>query len=221
MIHVTLTIDCPEADLEGCCRRCGSGKAGARTARWPSRSRRRRSRWRTSRRSWTACTPHCPGAASCPGRRWSPRHDRSRASPHLPSTFRASPMAPPLTSAPMGAQEEHMTFYELAEAMFMNGGKRPGYPLHRQWNEINQENLEQLKQGRALYSFTGACPLPFHPRETQTVIVEYSGESQKASKEVSLDWTKNHGEVDEVKHIYPDDIERVYFINKDTHIFWV
>ena len=123
-----------------------------------------------------------------------------------------------------------MTFYERAEELYSNHVNKirkdnsrksmyEGSPELSTYDR-NKELFEQAKQGDGPYKIEDFYPRIFHPSQTKKVIVEYTIASGEESKEVPLEWTQGHGEVDEINHTYPDDIECVRFI-KDEEEFCV
>jgi len=123
-----------------------------------------------------------------------------------------------------------MTFYEIAEKLYTNSANKireentrksmyagsPNLSIY----DRNKEPFEQAKQGYGPYKPEDFYPWLFHPCQTKQVIVDYTVASGKESQEVPLQWTLCHGEIDEINHAYPDDIEHVWFI-KDEERFWV
>jgi hypothetical protein len=123
-----------------------------------------------------------------------------------------------------------MTFYQIAEQMYIYSQRKireenlrksmhEGSPDLSIYDK-NKEMFEEAKQGHGSFKIEDFYPWVFHPSAAKKVIIHYTTESGKQPKEVDIKWTESNGELDEVNHIYPDDIERVYF-RKDEEMFWV
>jgi hypothetical protein len=101
-----------------------------------------------------------------------------------------------------------MTFYDLAAQRF-------------------EQHCQQLRHSPCASHMAARHPSAeealwvFHPSQASKVLVYYAVEADKEPEEVPVAWATQHGEVDERRHTYPDQIERVFFFKDAETFFWV
>ena len=100
-----------------------------------------------------------------------------------------------------------MTFYDLAAQRFEQH-------CHQLRHSPCQSSAYARHQGEDGVSWV------FHPSQATTVLVYYTVEAGKEPEAVPVEWATQHGEVDEGRHISPDQIEWVFFFKDDETFFW-